>query len=120
MLNFLIGFGSIALIALCGWLLLIILMQMPSANAGMGAALGGGAAESALGGEVSHVLTRWTVYGIIAFFALTLLLTLGQLRRHYNKNPEGSLTPMSVVEEKQQTSLTELPKADTTEVPSKA
>ena len=67
MLPFFISVGSVALIFLCAWLILLILMQKPSTNAGMGAALGGGMAESAFGGEASSVLTKWTVYGIIAF-----------------------------------------------------
>jgi len=94
MLTFLIIVGSIALVVLCGWLILLILMQKPSANAGMGAALGGGAAESAFGGEASNVLVRWTVYGIIAFFMLTLMLTLGQVYRHHHSAQGQELAPM--------------------------
>ena len=94
MLTFLITIGSIALVVLCGWLILLILMQKPSANAGMGAALGGGAAESAFGGEASNVLVRWTVYGIIAFFMLTLMLTLGQVYKHHHSTQEQELAPM--------------------------
>ena len=82
MLNFLIVVGSILLVGLCAWIILLILMQKPSANAGMGAALGGGAAESAFGGEASNVLTRWTVFGVIGFFTLTLFFTFAQV---YNK-----------------------------------
>ena len=106
MLTFLISIGSIALVFLCCWLILLILMQKPSANAGMGAALGGGAAESAFGGEASNVLVRWTVYGIIAFFMITLMLSLGQVYKHHHSN-EIELAPMH--DEQERVNLTQLP-----------
>lgn len=108
MLTFFISVGSIALVFLCAWLILLILMQKPSANAGMGAALGGGAAESAFGGEASNVLTRWTVYGIIAFFLITLFLTLGQIYRHHHDKSIQELAPIEEVQ--QEGDLTRLAK----------
>lgn len=82
-------------------------MQKPSANAGMGAALGGGAAESAFGGEASNVLVRWTVYGIIAFFVLALCLTLGQIYRHHHTYDAQELVP--ITETQSEKNLTQLP-----------
>ena len=108
MLTFFISVGSIALVFLCAWLILLILMQKPSANAGMGAALGGGAAESAFGGEASNVLTRWTVYGVIAFFLITLFLTLGQIYRHHHDKAFQELAPIEDVQ--QEGDLTRLAK----------
>lgn len=108
MLTFLIAVGSISLVFLCAWLILLILMQKPSANAGMGAALGGGAAESAFGGEASNVLTRWTVYGIIAFFVITLFLTLGQVYKHHHNAAQQELAPIAT-EVKAEQPLTALP-----------
>lgn len=109
MLAFLIIVGSIVLLFLCAWLILLILMQKPSANAGMGAALGGGAAESAFGGEASNVLTRWTVYGVIGFFVLTLSLSLGQIYRHHHDDSKKELAPMAEEVVETPKSLTELP-----------
>ena len=110
MLTFLIAVGSITLVFLCAWLVLLILMQKPSANAGMGAALGGGAAESAFGGEASNVLTRWTVYGIVAFFIITLFLTLAQVYQHHHSSDARELAPI-VTEVKAEQPLTALPDA---------
>lgn len=107
MLNFLIAVGSILLVGLCAWIILLILMQKPSANAGMGAALGGGAAESAFGGEASNVLTRWTVFGVIGFFILTLFLTLAQVYNHHKNAAISELVP--VVEKQENVSLTQVP-----------
>ena len=42
----------------------------------MGAALGGGAAESAFGAQTSNILTKGTIYGIIAYFLVALALYL--------------------------------------------
>jgi preprotein translocase subunit SecG len=55
---------------------LTILMQRPSTNAGMGAALGGGAAESALGGDAANVLSKLTYSLIAVFFVLSFGLYL--------------------------------------------
>lgn len=121
MLTFFVVVGSIALLFLCAWLILLILMQKPSANAGMGAALGGGAAESAFGGEASNVLTRWTVFGVIGFFVLTLSLSLAQVYRHHHDDSKKELAPMAEEVVETSKSLTELPtdadkaKADATE-----
>lgn len=111
MMTFFITVGSIGLVLLCAWLVLLILMQKPSANAGMGAALGGGAAESAFGGEASNVLTRWTVYGVVAFFLLTLSLTLTQVYRHHHGKQMEELAPV-VEQEVEPQSLTQLPEMD--------
>lgn len=117
MLSFFIVAGSMALLLLCAWLILLILMQKPSANAGMGAALGGGAAESAFGGEASNVLTRWTVCGVVGFFVLTLLLSLSQIYRHHHGESKKELAPMAEEVVEAPKSLTELP---TNTDPSKA
>lgn len=67
------------LLLLSAFVVLIILMQKPSANAGMGSALGGGAAEQAFGGNAANVLTKTTVFAIIGFFVLSFALYLGNL-----------------------------------------
>lgn len=95
MLSFLVILSSIALVVLCGWLILLILMQKPSANSGMGAALGGGAAESAFGGEAPKVLTRWTVYGVSTYFILTLALSIAQIYRYHHQSKKAELTTIS-------------------------
>lgn len=79
MATFLIALFSVVLVLVCLFVTLLVLMQKPSANSGMGAALGGGAAEQAFGGEAGNVLTRGTIYAIIAFFVLSFALYLGSL-----------------------------------------
>ncbi len=79
MASILIGIFTILLLLLCAFIVLVILMQRPSANSGMGSALGGGAAESAFGAQTGNVLTRVTIYGAVGFFVLCLGLYLAQM-----------------------------------------
>ena len=72
----LISLLTLALLLISAFIVLIVLMQRTSQSGGMGAALGGGAAESAFGSDTNNVLTKATVYGIIAFFLVALGLYL--------------------------------------------
>lgn len=67
---------TLVLLLISAFVILIVLMQRTSQSGGMGAALGGGAAESAFGSETNNILTKGTVYGIIAFFLVALGLYL--------------------------------------------
>ena len=72
----LISLLTLVLLLISAFVILIVLMQRTSQSGGMGAALGGGAAESAFGSETNNILTKGTVYGIIAFFMIALGLYL--------------------------------------------
>lgn len=67
---------TLVLILVSVFVVLIVLMQRTSQSGGMGAALGGGAAESAFGSETNNILTKGTIYGIIAYFVIALGLYL--------------------------------------------
>lgn len=77
MVTILISLFMFVLLVVAGLMTIIILMQKPSANAGMGAALGGGAAESVFGGEASGQLLKFTVRIAVAYFLLSFLLYMG-------------------------------------------
>ena len=79
MASILIGIFTLILIIVCVLLVLVILMQRPNANAGMGAALGGGAAEGMFGGEAGNVLTKATVRLTILFFVISAGLYLAYI-----------------------------------------
>lgn len=79
MASILIGIFTLILVIVCILLVLVILMQRPNANAGMGAALGGGAAEGMFGGEAGNVLTKATVRLTILFFVISAGLYLAYL-----------------------------------------
>lgn len=72
----LISLLTLVLLLISAFVILIVLMQKTSQSGGMGAALGGGAAESAFGSDTNNILTKGTVYGIIAFFLVALGLYL--------------------------------------------
>ena len=76
MSSFLLNTGIVLLILTCVIGVLVILMQRPSANAGMGAALVGGAAESVFGGDSANVLTKVTSFLILLLFVLSFGLYL--------------------------------------------
>lgn len=79
-MTFLIGFFTIVLVLLSLFLVLVVLMQRPKADSGLGAAIGGGgAAESAFGAETSNVLMRTTIICSVLFFVLTFVLYLGNM-----------------------------------------
>ena len=75
MSSILIGLFTLILIIVCLLLVLVILMQRPNANSGMGASLGGGAAEGVFGGETTNVLTKTTVKLCVLFFAISTSAT---------------------------------------------
>lgn len=77
--SLILGVFTLALVIVCVLLVLVILMQRPNANSGMGAALGGGAAESTFGGEAGNVLTRATVKLTVLFFILAAGLYMGYI-----------------------------------------
>ena len=65
-------FFTTLLILLCIVIVLLILIQRTSG--GMGSALGGGAADQVLGAGSAAQLTKLTVYGILGFFVLAIVL----------------------------------------------
>jgi preprotein translocase subunit SecG len=90
MVEFLLIFFTAVLILISGFVVLVILMQRPSANAGLGSALGGGAAESALGAQAGDILTKITMYGCVAFFITAFGLYLGFMATGHKKKAEFS------------------------------
>ena len=79
MSSILIGLFTLVLVIVCLLLILVILMQRPNANSGMGAALGGGAAEGIFGGEAGNVLTKATVKLTVLFFVISAGLYFGYI-----------------------------------------
>ncbi|HVS50949.1 MAG TPA: preprotein translocase subunit SecG [Opitutaceae bacterium] len=69
---------TVILVFVSLFLILVVLAQK-SKDGGMGAALGGGAAEAAFGAETSNVLSRSTIYAAILFFVLAFITYLGRV-----------------------------------------
>jgi preprotein translocase subunit SecG len=79
---------TLVLILISVFVVLLVLMQRTSQSGGMGAALGGGAAESAFGSDTNNVLTKATIYSIIVFF----VVSLGLFLIYQSKAAERNLT----------------------------
>ncbi len=93
MADILITLFTLILLLVSLFLILIILMQKASANAGMGAALGGGVAESTFGADTVNVLTKGTIYAAIAFFVICLGLYLGYMASLDQAENSGAALP---------------------------
>jgi preprotein translocase subunit SecG len=92
-MSILLGILTFVLILVSIFLVLVVLMQK-SKDGGMGAALGGGAAEAAFGADTSNVLTQATKYSAIIFFVLAFALFLGRLyERTHATAAAGSALP---------------------------
>ncbi len=70
---------------------LIVLVQKPRSDSGLGTAMGGGVAEATFGAETGNVLTRSTITLAVAFFVIAFAAYLGQLYvvKHKDKSTES-------------------------------
>ena len=76
-------------------LILLVLIQLPKKEAGMGQAFGGGATDALFGAGSGTALTKLTKYTAGIFFALTLLISVlhGKQSRSSGGDLRGILTP---------------------------
>jgi preprotein translocase subunit SecG len=74
-MGFLIGVMTFILVMDCLFLILLILIQLPKKEAGMGTAFGGAATDALFGAGSGNTLTKLTKYAATIFFALALLLS---------------------------------------------
>ncbi len=78
-MGILINLLTIVLVLVSIFLILVILMQRGSAQGGLGAAMGGGMAESTFGADTTNVLTKLTRNVAIVFFVMVFGLYLAVL-----------------------------------------
>jgi preprotein translocase subunit SecG len=62
-------------VIVCLLLVLVVLMQRPRSE-GLGSAFGGGITDNVFGSQTTNVLARFTTWMAIAFFGITLLLSI--------------------------------------------
>jgi len=91
-MSILLGILTVLLIFVSLFIVLVVLAQK-SKDGGMGAALGGGAAEAAFGADTSNVLSKSTIYAAVVFFVLAFTLYLGRIyeRAHGNEAANNAL-----------------------------
>jgi preprotein translocase subunit SecG len=88
-MGFIIGCLTFILVVDCLFLILLILIQLPKKEAGMGTAFGGGTTDALFGAGTGNALTTLTKYAATLFFALALGLTL--LNVHARRQTPGRL-----------------------------
>ena len=96
-MSIVLGILTFVLILVSLFIVLVVLAQK-SKDGGMGAALGGGAAEAAFGAETGNVLSKSTIYAAVMFFVLAFALYLGRI--YENKHAaagDGSRLPRIAV-----------------------
>lgn len=80
MASLFIGLLTIVLVLNCLLLILLVLIQLPKKEAGLGMAFGGSAADALFGAGSGTVISRWTKYGTTSFLILSLVLSV--MRNH--------------------------------------
>ena len=78
-----IGLLTLVLVLTSAFLILLILVQLPKKEAGLGMAFGGATTEALFGAGSGTVLSRLTKYSCGIFIALAMLLSI--LRNHEAK-----------------------------------
>jgi preprotein translocase subunit SecG len=76
-----IGFLTLVLVLDCLLLMLLVLIQLPKKEAGMGQAFGGGATDALFGPGSGNALTKLTKYAAGTFLVLCLLVSVLNARR---------------------------------------
>ncbi len=84
MLSLVIGLLTLVLVLNSLLLILMVLVQLPKKEAGLGMAFGAATADALFGAGSGTVLTRWTKYATGSFLALALLLSV--LRNHEHRS----------------------------------
>ncbi len=100
---------TFVLIIDCLLLTLLVLIQLPKKEAGLGQAFGGGATDALFGAGSGNALTKLTKYAAVAFFVLTLLISI--LFNHQSRTGTIATLPKLSTEEKLQMSVPGTPAA---------
>ena len=84
---------TLLLVLVSMFLGLLVLVQKPRSDSGLGTAMGGGVAEATFGAETGNVLTRSTIILAVAFFILALGAYLGQIYVAKHKDNSAETLP---------------------------
>jgi len=76
MLGFFIALLTVVIVLDCLFLVLLVLVQLPKKEAGMGQAFGGAATDALFGAGSGNALTKMTKWAAGIFFGLAILLTV--------------------------------------------
>jgi preprotein translocase subunit SecG len=85
---FVIGLLTFFIVLDCLILILLVLIQLPKKEAGVGVAFGGAATDALFGAGSGNVLTKTTKYAAACFFALAIVLSVLQSRLYHRSTSE--------------------------------
>jgi len=83
-------FLTVILFLNCLFMILLVLVQLPKKEAGLGTAFGGGATDALFGAGAGNVLTKLTKWCAVLFLVLCLLLSLPLMNPKGLQEGEGS------------------------------
>jgi preprotein translocase subunit SecG len=106
-MSFFIGILTFILVINCLLLILLVLVQLPKKDAGIGMAFGSGAADALFGAGSGNVLTKITKYA--AGFLLVLALGLGYLDDKAHRDSSSADFAKKVDQTQRQTINTSIP-----------
>src|SRR5215213_1616134 len=109
MLTFFIYLLTAVLVIDCIFLVLLVLVQLPKKEAGMGQAFGGAATDALFGAGSGNVLTKATKWGAAIFFILAIVLTV--MGTYKTSSSSGRL--QRIMSEKGATPAANVPVANT-------
>jgi preprotein translocase subunit SecG len=83
-------FLTVILFLNCLFMILLVLVQLPKKEAGLGTAFGGGATDALFGAGAGNVLTKLTKWCAVLFLVLCLALSLPFMNPKGLQEGEGS------------------------------
>ena len=86
-MSFIAGILTVVLVLNCLLLILLVLVQLPKKDAGVGMAFGGGAADALFGAGSGNVLTKITKWATGIFFVMSLVLCMMQQSANRSNSP---------------------------------
>lgn len=116
-MSFIAGVLTVLLIVNCVLLVLLVLVQLPKKDAGVGLAFGGGAADALFGAGSGNVLTKITKWGTGIFFALSLILGLMEVKLNRGNTTEFE---KQLLQKQSQTPLSQPPVTPDSTAPASA
>ena len=86
-MSFIAGILTVLLVINCLLLILLVLVQLPKKDAGVGMAFGGGAADALFGAGSGNVLTKITKWATGIFFGMSLILCIMEQSANRSNSP---------------------------------
>lgn len=75
-MEFIVGLLRFVLVVNCAFLILLVLIQLPKKEAGLGVAFGGAATDALFGAGAGNAITKITKWCAVVFFVLSLGLAV--------------------------------------------